>query len=138
MLLLVVGESMAGRRHDSLLHPISVPHQQSLNCDQNTIHEGVTVVSDHQTDQVWQPDMKNCVYKQAVKISLEVKKFLIDNNKLEVTQVTFRRLHLSWDQSVARHGHSTGGLHRLAWRQSYLTSWRVRGLARNTLSVTRW
>ena len=59
MLVVVVGESMAGRRHDSLLYPISVSHQQSLHCDQNTIHEGVTVVPDLQTDQVGQPDKQN-------------------------------------------------------------------------------
>ena len=73
---------------------------------------------------------------QAVKIALEVKKYLIDNDQFDVSQVRKKRLVLhAIHQTVLNCKVSPC---RKTLRPYCSVSWRAKALAQNTPSATRW
>ncbi len=72
---------------------------------------------------------------QAVKIALEVKKYLIDNDQFDVSQVkNWLFLHAIHQTVLNCEVFSC----RRTLRPYCLLSWRAKALAQNTPSATRW
>ncbi len=73
---------------------------------------------------------------QAVKIALDVKKYLIDNDQFDVSQVKNERLVLHAMQQTVLNCEVSPC--RKTLRPSCSMSWRAKALAQNTPSATRW
>jgi len=73
---------------------------------------------------------------QAVKIALEVKKYLIDNDQFDVSQVKMEELVLHAMQQTVLSCQVFPC--RKTLRPYCSTSWRAKALAQNTPSATRW
>ena len=84
------GQGLARRRDDPLLCVVSISYQQSVDRNKNSLYEGRLHtqfgIKQAVQDTYLRPDHR-LYYWQAVKIALEVKKYLIDNDQFDVSQV---------------------------------------------------
>lgn len=85
--VVLAGQGLAGRRDEPLLCAISISHQQNADCYKNPIHEGRPLRMYYLLHLTPRRLINNCGPQQAVKIALEVKKYLIDNDQFDVSQV---------------------------------------------------
>ena len=75
---------------------------------------------------------------QAVKISLEVKKLLVDSNRFEVSQVTTPQFGIAEHLPATQCFAFPFDVYRLTLRTHSLKSWRAGALVQNISSATRW